>query len=273
MPVSQPSAELNNGVSIPLLGLGVYNMYDREVEEAVTEALQIGYRLIDTASMYRNEQEVGNAVRKSAIPRNEIFITTKVGNPDQGYDSTLRAFDVSLDKLQTDYTDLYLVHWPIKGKRKGTWKAMERIYAEGRTKAIGVANYIIPILQEMKDYATIVPAVNQVEFSPYLYLPDLLNYCREHKIQLQAYSPLVRGKMFKDLRLLGLAKKYNKTPAQIILRWDIQLNVSPIPKSANPQRLKENFDIFDFSISEEDMQLLNSFHEKIRVAEDPMNYL
>ena len=273
MTVSQPKALLNNGISIPLMGLGVYNMYDKEVEEAVIEALKIGYRLIDTASMYLNEKEVGNAIRRSDIPRSEIFITTKVNNLDQGYDSTLKAFDTSLKKLQTDYTDLYLVHWPIRGKRKDTWKAMERIYAEGRTKSIGVANYVIPLLEEMKNYATIVPAVNQVEFSPYLFLTDLLHYCRQHKIQLQAYSPLVRGKMLKDPRLLGLAKKYNKTPAQMILRWDIQLDVSPIPKSSNPQRLKENFDIFDFIISEEDMQLLNSFHEEMRVAEDPMNYL
>ncbi|MBS1598097.1 MAG: aldo/keto reductase [Bacteroidetes bacterium] len=263
---------LNNGVEMPLLGLGVYDMHGKESEQAILDALEIGYRLIDTASMYHNETEVGNAIRQSGLPRKEIFITTKVNNSDQGFDDALKAFDVSLAKLKTDYIDLYLVHWPIKGKRKDTWKALEKIYASGRAKAIGVANYLVPFLDELKTYANITPAVNQVEFSPYLFLKDLLNYCKKDKIQLQAYSPLLRGKKFKDPALLQLAKKYNKTPAQIILRWDIELGVSPIPKSVNPERLKENFNVFDFSLSKEDVELMNGFDENLRVVDDPMDH-
>ncbi len=268
-----PKATLNNGTQIPLLGLGVYDMYGKEAERAISGALKIGYRLIDTAAMYGNETEVGNAVAKSGIDRKEIFITTKVNNPDQGYDHTLKAFDTSLRKLQTDYLDLYLIHWPIKSKRKDTWKALEKIYADGRVKAIGVANYLIPFLEELRNYSTITPAVNQVEFSPYLFLDDLLQYCRQHNIQLQAYSPLVRGKKLKDAPLVQLAKKYHKTPAQIILRWDVQLAVSTIPKSSDPHRLKENFDVFDFNLSEKDMQLIGSFNENLRLVDDPMSYL
>jgi len=269
---SQPKAILNNGVEMPMLGLGVYDMHGKETEQAVIESLHIGYRLIDTASMYGNETEVGNAIKKSGISRNEIFITTKVNNHDQGYETTLKAFDTSLRKLQTDYIDLYLVHWPIKSKRKDTWKALEKIYADGRVRAIGVANYLMPLLEELKTYATMAPAINQVEFSPYLFLEDLLNYCRKNKIQLQAYSPLIRGRKLNDPRLLQLAKKYNKTAAQIILRWDIQSGVSTIPKSSNRHRLKENFDVFDFELSASDMKLINSFNENLRIVGDPASY-
>lgn len=262
--------ELNNGISMPLLGLGVYDMYHQEAERAVYEALEIGYRLIDTAAMYKNEVEIGNAIRKSDIPRNEIFLTTKVHDIDQGYDQTLRAFDASNKKLNAEYIDLYLVHWPIKATRKDTWLALERLYNEKRVRAIGVANYLVPFLDELKTYAEIVPTVNQVEFSPYLFLEDLLNVCKERKIVLQAYSPLVRGKRFDDPKLLQLAIKYHKTPAQIILRWAIQLGVSTIPKSSNPTRLRENFDIWDFEITEADMILINGFNENFRIVDDPM---
>jgi len=272
MTVSQPKTVLNNGIEMPLLGLGAYDMYGREAEEAVLKALEIGYRLIDTASMYRNEVEVGRAIRESGITRGDIFVTTKVNNLDQGYSSTLKAFDASLAKLHLDYIDLYLIHWPIRGKRKETWKALEKIYTDGKVRAIGVANYLIPFLEELKNFATITPALNQVEFSPYLFLEDLLEYCRSHKIQLQAYSPLIRGRKFKDPKLVQLAKRYNKTPAQIILRWDIQLGVSAIPKSSSPQRLKENFDIFDFELSTPDMDLIGTFNENFRVVDDPMGF-
>ncbi|RYU95082.1 aldo/keto reductase [Emticicia agri] len=266
----QLMTSLSNGVQMPLLGLGVYDMYKQEAEQAVLWALETGYRLIDTASMYRNEAEIGNAVRQSGINRNDLFITTKVNNTDQGYEKTLKAFDVSLQKLNLDYVDLYLVHWPIKFTRKFTWKALERLYHEGRIKAIGVANYLIPFLEELQIEATEIPMVNQVEFSPYLYLEDLLNYCKERKIQLQAYSPLVRGQRMSDPKLLSMAEKYKKTPAQIILRWALQLGVSTIPKSSNLDRLKENFDVFDFEISEQDMAYINSFNENLRIVEDPM---
>jgi methylglyoxal/glyoxal reductase len=269
----QMTTTLNNGIEMPLLGLGVYDMYKKQAEQAVLWALETGYRLIDTAAMYENEVEIGNAVRESGIARNELFITTKVHNTDQGFDQTLRAFDDSQRKLDCEYIDLYLVHWPIKTTRKDTWKALERIYSEGRVRAIGVANYLIPFLDELATYGNIIPTVNQVEFSPYLYQEDLLKYCQAKQIQLQAYTPLVRGQRMNDPKLLSLAKKYDKTPAQIILRWAIQLGVSTIPKSANLARIKENFDIFDFEISSDDMNYIATFNENFRVVEDPMELL
>jgi diketogulonate reductase-like aldo/keto reductase len=270
---SNPLTRLNSGQMMPLLGLGVYNMYGKEAEKAVLDAFEIGYRLLDTAAMYNNEKEIGNAVRSSSLPRKEVFITTKVNNIDQGFDSTLRGFDESLKKLQTDYVDLYLIHWPIKGKRKQTWQALEKIFASGKSKSIGVANYLVPFLNELNDYAQITPAVNQVEFSPYLYPASLLDYCKAKNILLQAYSPLVRGLRMNDPRLIKLAKKYGRTTAQIILRWDIELGISTIPKSVKPERLRENFDIFDFHLDQEDIDYMKTFDEKLRVADDPMIFL
>jgi methylglyoxal/glyoxal reductase len=265
--------ELNNGVSMPLLGLGVYDMYNQEAEKAIHQALEIGYRLIDTASMYGNEVEVGNAIRQSGLPREEIFLTTKVNDSDHGYDQALRAFESSQRKLNCEYIDLYLIHWPIRNKRQDTWRALERLYQEGQVRAIGVANYLEPFLDELLPNATVVPTVNQVEFSPYLFLEDLLQRCRQEKIVLQAYTPLVRGERFNDPKLLGLAQKYDKTPAQIILRWALQLGVSTIPKSANPKRLQENFDLFDFSISNTDMAYLATFNDDYRVVPSPISML
>lgn len=256
---------------MPLLGLGVYDMHAAVAEQAVLTALETGYRLVDTAAMYHNETEIGNAIRQSNIPREDIFVTTKVNNINQGYDSTLKAFEESLKKLNTGYIDLYLVHWPIKGKRKETWKALEKLYADKRVKAIGVANYLLPFLEELKTHASIVPVVNQVEFSPYLYQHQLLLYCRANNIQLQSYTPLVRGRKMNDPRLLRLAGKYNKTPAQIILRWNMELGISAIPKSASKERIQENFHIFDFRLSEEDTRLMNSFNENLRLVDDPMD--
>lgn len=264
---------LNTGARMPLLGLGVYDMYDREAEDAVGRALEIGYRLIDTAAMYKNEREIGNAIRASGVPRRDIFLTTKVADADQGYEATLRAFEESSRKLNCDYIDLYLVHWPIRATRKDTWRALETLFAEKRVRAIGVANYLVPFLTELDTYSTITPALNQVEFSPYLFLEDLLLECRRRTIQLQAYTPLVRGQRFSDPKLLRMAEKYGKTPAQIILRWALQLGVSTIPKSANAERLKQNFNVFDFQIGTDDMNAVNAFHENFRVVDDPMGLL
>ena len=261
---------LNNGIEMPLLGLGVYDMYNAEAERAISNALEIGYRLIDTAAMYKNEKEIGNAVRQSGVVRRDIFITTKVDNSEQGYDKTLRGFEASLKKINCDYIDLYLLHWPLKATRKDTWLALEKLYEEKRVRAIGVANYLVPFLNELEGYAKIIPAVDQVEFSPYLFLSDLLKYCQNKKIQLQAYTPLVRGLRMNDEKLLVLAKKYEKTPAQIILRWAMQHGVSTIPKSSNLLRLKENFDVFDFEISVSDMEKINNFNENFRLVDDPM---
>ncbi len=270
---SQPFTTLSNGLRMPLLGLGVYEMYNTEAEEAVLAALEIGYRLIDTAAMYNNETEIGNAIRRSGLPRNEIFVTTKVGNPDHGYDSTLRAFDTSLQKLNMEYVDLYLVHWPVKGKRKDTWLALEKLYAEKRIKAIGVANYLIPFLKELETYAFVIPMLNQVEFTPWLFQKNLLDYCAAKKIQLQSYSPITRGKKFDDPKLLQLCEKYSKSPAQIILRWNIEHGVSTIPKSSNKERLKNNFDTLGFTLLKEDIAFMDTFDEQFRICDDPMEML
>lgn len=268
-----PLITLNNGIKIPLLGLGVYDMHSKQAESAIEGALSIGYRLVDTAAMYGNEVETGRAIRKSGIPREEIFVTTKVANGDQGYESTLRAFDTSAKKLDIGYIDLYLVHWPVPGKRRDTWRALEKIYGEKRVRAIGVANYTIPFLEEMQQYAQLKPALTQVEFTPYLFSSDLLRYCLDSGIQLQSYSPLVRGRRHNDPRLLAIAKKYNRTPAQILLRWAIEHGVATIPKSANPERLSENFAVFDFSLSAADVAAMDGFHENLRVAPDPSSML
>jgi diketogulonate reductase-like aldo/keto reductase len=269
----QPYATLRNGIKMPLLGLGMWDMYGQEAVQSVQWALETGYRLLDTAAMYQNERETGEGMRNSGIPREEIFITTKVNNADQGYDNTLKGFEESLRKLNCQYIDLYLIHWPIKATRSATWKALEQLYAEGRVRAIGVANYLLPFLEELLPQAAVLPAVNQVEFSPWLYLEDLLSYCRNRHILLQAYTPLVRGKKMEDPRLLALSRKYEKTPAQIILRWVLQHGVSAIPKSSNLLRLQENFDLFDFEISESDMSAIDNFNENLRVVDDPMSLL
>ncbi len=269
----QPYTTLNNSMQMPLLGLGAWDMYGKEAEQATMDALEIGYRLLDTATLYKNEKEIGNAVRKSGIPRDEIFVTTKVPNHQQGYDSTLKAFDASMKALNINYIDLYLVHWPIKGERKDTWKALEHLLNTKQVKAIGVANYLVPFLKELETYCTITPVVDQMEFSPWLYLKNELQYCRQHNIQLQSYSPLTRRKKFNDERLVKLCTKYNKTPAQVILRWNIEHSISTIPKSSNKKRLQENFDIFDFALTQEDVALMDNFNEDFRVVENPMEML
>lgn len=272
MDTPQPWTRLHNGVEMPLVGLGVYDLYGAAAVQAVAWALEIGYRLIDTAAMYRNEAEVGQALRQSGLPRAEVFLTTKVHNADQGYDATLRAFDESLRRLHCDDVDLYLIHWPLRRTRKDTWRALERLYAENRVRAIGVSNYLVPFLEELRGYASVVPMVNQVEFSPYLYRKDLLAYCRAHHIQLQAYSPLARGRRLDDPKLRALAEAYGKTPAQIMLRWMVQHGVGVIPKSASRHRLEENFGLFDFHLHDADMARLDTFDENFRVVEDPMGY-
>lgn len=263
---------LHNGVHMPKLGLGVYLANEGgEVERAVLSALDIGYRSIDTASYYFNEVGVGKGIKEWGGDREELFIATKVWNTDQGYDSTLQAFNLSCEKLGLDYIDLYLIHWPVQGKFKETWKALEKIYQEGRARAIGVCNFQIYHLQELMAECKIVPMVNQVESHPLLIQKELLQFCQANRIQMEAWSPLMQGRLDHPT-LKALAEKYDKSPAQIVLRWDLQREVVAIPKSVNPQRIKENANIFDFVLSLEDMEQINQLNENKRFGPDPDNF-
>jgi diketogulonate reductase-like aldo/keto reductase len=258
---------------MPLLGLGVYDMHNQDAERAVLEALEIGYRLVDTASMYQNEQEIGHAINRSGVKRAEIFLTTKLKNTDHGFEKALKAFDKSLKTLGQDYIDLYLIHWPIRTGRKDSWLALEKLYREKRVRAIGLANYNLVLLNELKQYATVIPAVNQIEFSPWLFQEEILNACKADRIQLQAYSPLTRGMKFNDPRLISLCKKYQKTAAQIVLRWHLEHGVSPIPKSSKRERLVENFEANHFSLEAGDVLIMDGFNEGFRICEDPADFL
>jgi len=262
--------KMNNGVEIPQFGLGVYlTKSGAECVNAVAWALEARYRHIDTAKAYHNEKEVGEAVRDSGIKREEIFITTKLWNNDHGYETTLKAFDTSLKTLNTKYIDLYLIHWPVKEKRKNSWKAFEKIYESGYCKSIGVSNYMINHLEELFSYANVIPVINQVEFSPYNYQKDLLDVCNKNKIILEAYSPLTRMEKLTDTKLVPIAEKHNKTTAQVLIRWAIEHDIVVIPKSARKKRIIENADIFNFSLDKSDMKILDDLDEGFRVAWDP----
>ena len=267
------TTKLNNDIEMPYLGLGVWKAENgQQVIDAVQNALNAGYRGIDTAAIYRNEEGVGQALEESSVNRSEIFITTKVWNQDQGYDSTLKAFDASMKKLRLDYLDLYLVHWPVRGKYLETYKALEELYKEGRVRAIGVSNFLRHHLEDLLANTEIIPAVNQCEFHPYLVQQDLLNYCRAHKIQYQAWSPLMQGKVFKLKFMHELAEKYDRSIAQITLRWNLQKGVMTIPKSVNKERIQQNASLFDFEISDEDMHLIDAQDQHQRVGPDPDNF-
>lgn len=261
--------KLNNGVEMPLFGLGTYQATRKGTEEAVLYALEIGYRLIDTAQMYGNEREVGNAVRKSGIPREEIFVTTKLNNSNHGYERALSSLETSLELMGLSYIDLFLIHWPVEGLRNESWRALEKLLEEGKCRSIGVSNYTIGHLSELRESSSTMPAVNQVEFSPYLYQKDLLEFCRSNSIQLEGYSPLTKGENLGDTALGAIASKYSKTSPQILLRWALQKEIVTIPKSTNRERLRENADIFDFEISQEDMATLDSFNIDLRTSWDP----
>jgi diketogulonate reductase-like aldo/keto reductase len=264
---------LNNGLEMPWLGFGVFQIDDgRATERAVRSALEVGYRSIDTAAVYKNERGVGKAMRDSSIPREDIFLTTKVWNSDQRAKRTLAAFEDSLKQLKTEYVDLYLVHWPVPDHYKETWQVMQDIYQSGRAKAIGVSNFQIHHLEGILRDDQIVPAVNQVEFHPYLVQPDLLAFCQSHQIQLEAWAPLVKGEIVNEVVAQRLASKYRKTPAQVTLRWDLQHGVVTIPKTIRPHRIAENADIFDFELSETEMKELDALDEGRRTGPDPDNF-
>lgn len=268
----QGTVTLHNGVKMPYFGLGTYKVPDGEViVNTVKTALEVGYRAIDTAALYENEAGVGQAIRESGIPREEIFVTTKVWNTDQGYDATLRAFETSLKKLGLEYVDLYLIHWAVMGREKylETWRALETLYKEGRVRAIGVSNFQIHHLKDIMEHFEEKPVINQVELHPLLAQKELRKFCKQHDIAVQAWGPLGQGRLLNHPVLAEIGKKYGKSVAQVILRWHVQNDIIVIPKSTNPERIRENADIFDFELSAEDMEKIDALNENKRFGRDP----
>ena len=267
------SWKLHNGYKMPYIGLGVYKADDgEEVINAVKWALEAGYRHIDTAKAYDNEVGVGKAIKESEIPRDSIFLTSKVWNNDQGYDATIKAFNDSLKRLDTDYLDLYLIHWPVEGKYKDTWRALEHLYKEGKIKAIGVSNFLKHHLEDLIKDSEIKPMVDQLEFHPWLVQSELQDFCKQHKIQYEAWSPLMQGKVFDNETLKELGEKYGKSPAQIVIRWDLQNGIITIPKSTSKNHILSNCNVFDFELSELDMKKINALDREERIGPDPDNF-
>nr|WP_154959982.1 aldo/keto reductase [Paenibacillus xylanexedens] len=269
----QDTTTLNNGVKMPWLGFGVFKVKDGdEVVSAVKTAIEAGYRSIDTAKVYNNESGVAQGIRESGIAREDLFITTKVWNSDQGYESTLAAFEESMQRLELEYLDLYLIHWPVKGKYKDTWRALEKLYKEGRVRAIGVSNFQTHHLEDLLMDATIKPAVNQVELHPLLTQKELRDYCSTHEIQIEAWSPLGQGNLMEHPLLKDIAAKYGKSPAQVILRWDLQNGIVTIPKSVTPERIHANTELYDFELTAEEIEQINGLNENKRFGSDPDNF-
>jgi len=273
----QDTTTLHNGVKMPWFGIGVFKVEEGpELVNAVKFAIKHGYRSIDTAAIYENEEGVGQAIREgineAGIPREELFITSKVWNSDLGYESTIEAYETSLKKLDLEYLDLYLIHWPVEGKYKEAWRALETLYKEGRVKAIGVSNFQVHHLEDLMKDAEIKPMVNQVEYHPRLTQKEIQAFCQEHGIQLEAWSPLMQGQLLDNLVLQEIANKYNKTIAQIILRWDLQNGVVTIPKSTKEYRIVENSTVFDFELTKEEMQRIDELNQNHRVGPDPDNF-
>ncbi|MFQ6011978.1 MAG: aldo/keto reductase [Nitrososphaerales archaeon] len=265
--------ELNNGIMTPRLGLGTWAGTSApsrgSTKKAVLYALGIGYRHIDTAMIYGNEAEVGEAVRESGLNRDKVFVTTKLWNGDQGYDTVFEACEKSLGRLGFSYLDLYLIHWPVEQRRLGSWKALEKLLAEGKCRAIGVSNFTESHLQELIENSSTIPSVNQIEFSPYLYQKNLLDFCRSHGIWVEAYSPLTRGKKLGDTMLIEIGQKNHKTSAQILIRWALQKNMIVLPKSFELTRIEENSKVYDFEIDDHDMNVLDSMNQNLRNSWNP----
>ena len=263
---------LNNGLNMPQLGYGVWKVPDEEAASAVGRALETGYRLIDTAMVYKNERGVGQAVKESSIPREELFVTTKVWNGDQGYNQTLRAYEESLERLGLDYIDLYLIHWPTPkfDDYVDTYKAMEKIYHDGRVKAIGVCNFEIEHLERILAECEVKPVLNQIECHPYLIQQDLKEFCAKHNIFIEAWSPLDQGgEVLKDDVVQKIAESHSKTPAQVVLRWHLQNDTIVIPKSVTPSRIEENFNVFDFELNAEEMNQITQLNRNRRNGSHP----
>ncbi|MGW4073849.1 MULTISPECIES: aldo/keto reductase [Streptomyces] len=270
-----PFITLNNGVRMPQLGFGVWQIPDDEAQIAVRNALDAGYRSIDTAAIYGNEEGTGKGLAASGIARDELFVTTKLQNSDQGYDSTLRAFDASLTRLGLEYVDLYLIHWPLPGVDKyvDTWKAFEKIYAEGRAKAIGLSNFHPAHTQRLLSETSVVPVIDQIELHPQLPQAELRAFNARHDIATEAWSPLGQGKgLLEDPKLAAIAEKHGKSPAQVVLRWHLDLGNVVIPKSVTPSRIKENIDVFDFQLDSEDLAAIDSLETGVRLGFDPETF-
>ncbi|GGX22579.1 aldo/keto reductase [Streptomyces noursei] len=270
-----PSITLNNDVTMPQLGFGVWQIPDDEAFTAVSHALEAGYRSIDTAAIYGNEEGTGKALRASGIAREELFVTTKLWNSEQGYDSTLRAFDASLAKLGLEYVDLYLIHWPLPARDTyvDTYKAFEKIYSEGRAKAIGVSNFLPAHLERLLGETSVVPAVNQIELHPQLQQAESRAFHARHGIATEAWSPLGQGKgLLTDPTIVKIAGKHGRTPAQVVLRWHLQVGNVVIPKSATPSRIRENFDVFGFELDGEDLSAVAGLDSGTRLGPDPATF-
>jgi diketogulonate reductase-like aldo/keto reductase len=260
---------LNNGVEIPRIGLGTYQLKGKELEKAIMTALEAGYRHFDTATLYENEGEIGRILKNSGLNREDLLITTKVYNDDQGYESTHKAIDESLELLQTDFVDLYLIHWPVTDLRHETWDAMIEIYDQRKARSIGVSNYTEEHIDELMKKSPITPVVNQVEMTPFLYQKSLAEKCDSYDIRIQAYSPLARAKFMNNETLDNVAKSHGVSPAQILIRWSIEKGFIPLPRSANSNRIKENIDIYSFELTNQDLMDLDNLSENIRTSWDP----
>ena len=266
---------LHNGVTIPSLGFGTYKLQDTEqARDCVAYALRAGYRSIDTAALYKNETGVGQGIRESGLKREDIFVTTKLPNDRHGYDEALRTFDESMARLGLDYLDLYLIHWPGKDRYVKTWKAFEKLYREGRVRAIGVSNFLPHHLETLRQQTEIMPMVNQIELHPYLWQREAINYCQGHGILVEAWSPLMRGgAAFTEPTVSAIAQKHSRTNAQVILRWELQHGIRVIPKSATPARILENSDLFGFELDQSDMAAIDALERDGRTGAHPDEFL
>ncbi|MGG0844829.1 aldo/keto reductase [Peribacillus simplex] len=261
---------LHNGVQMPQLGFGVFKVKNgKETVESVKKAIQVGYRAIDTAAIYENEEGVGQAIRECGVPREELFITSKVWNTEQGYDTTLQAFDDSLNRLGLEYLDLYLIHWPGKDKYLETWRALEKLYKDGKVKSIGVSNFHVHHLENLLANSEVKPVVNQIELHPLLTQLEIRDYCAKHEIKVTSWSPLGRGNLLEEPTINHIAKKHGKSSAQVLIRWHLQHDLVVIPKSITPSRIEENAQVFDFSLSLNEMNQIDALNKNERFGSNP----